>query len=272
MLNLNINPGNEMAGFAPAGAGGGSNPSAANQSQMLMMMMQMMMQLMTMFMGGMGGGGGALPSGSNFGSPQESSGLNNFLGGGGGGGGSAPVGGGGGGYGGAPVGGGGGSDSGSAPVGAAAPTQPVTVNGKDYAFPVQGYGESKVPLHHGSHAGAADLFAPRGTPVVAMLGGTVTKVGNGGAGGNTVTIKGDDGNEYYYAHLEGAAMVKQGQRVERGQQLGGVGDSGNAKGTGTHLHLGVGPHILNGTGPAGGAGSDGFNLNGLLNQVLANGR
>jgi hypothetical protein len=39
-------------------------------------------------------------------------------------------------------------------------------------------------------------------------------------------------------------------------QLGGVGDTGNAKGTGAHLHLGKGYGIISGSGPQGGAGRD----------------
>lgn len=142
-------------------------------------------------------------------------------------------------------------------------------NASGYAFPVKGYND-KIQLHHGSHPGAADLFAPRGTPVVAMTSGQVVKVGGEGAGGNSVTIKGDDGRMYYYAHLNETPMARQGQQVNAGQQLGGVGDSGNAKGTGTHLHLGIGDEILNGTGPAGGAGSN-FNATDFLWSILRNG-
>jgi murein DD-endopeptidase MepM/ murein hydrolase activator NlpD len=58
-----------------------------------------------------------------------------------------------------------------------------------------------VALHWGSHPGASDLFAPRGTPVVAMRGGEVVSVGTEATdqyGGNNVLIQGDDGLTYYY--------------------------------------------------------------------------
>lgn len=150
--------------------------------------------------------------------------------------------------------------------------EPVNVNGTEYAFPIAGYNPGEgVDLHWGSHSGAADLFAPRGTPVVSMVDGTVTYAGNDPVGGYNVMVQGDDGNMYYYAHLNEAPGVGSGQRVEAGQPIGSVGDSGNAQGTGTHLHLGIGPSIMTGTGPAGGAGSNGFDAVGLLRSILGAG-
>ncbi|MBS1956013.1 MAG: peptidoglycan DD-metalloendopeptidase family protein [Cyanobacteria bacterium SZAS-4] len=145
------------------------------------------------------------------------------------------------------------------------PMKGIEVGG--YAFPVVGYTGATVPLHHGSSHGGSDLFAPRGTPVVAFKGGTVEYVGNDPIGGNNVMIRQDDGKEAYYAHLDQTPLVRNGQRVETGQQLGVVGDTGNAKGTGTHLHFGVGNSIITGTGPEGGVGS-GFDAVQALNQVL----
>lgn len=148
----------------------------------------------------------------------------------------------------------------SAPVGESQP------NAEGYAFPVQGY-QGKIELHHGSNRGGSDIFAPRGTPVMAMRDGTVVDAGTSGVGGNNVLIQGDDNLMYYYAHMDQTPLVQTGQKVEAGQQLGAVGDSGNAKGTGPHLHIGIGPSIVNGVGPAGGTGGD-FDAVGLLNQVL----
>lgn len=273
-----------MGGVGSMGGPGGS-ASLGSQTQVLMQMMQMMMQLFTLFMGGRG-----LPSAANF-DPAGSAGpgLDGFLGGGGygpavggggyGGGYGPPVDGGGYGGGVAPSGGEGGygapisaGPGAVTPMAPTAPVQPVSVDGRNYAFPVAGYDPNKkIELHHGSHPGAADLFAPEGTPVVAMMGGTVTQVGSGGLGGYSATIKGDDGLTYYYAHFSEAAQVSQGQRVETGQPIGKVGRSGNAASTPPHLHLGVGTHIISGGGPSGGAGAN-FDLNGLLNQIQASHR
>lgn len=60
----------------------------------------------------------------------------------------------------------------------------------------------------------------------------------GTRGGLTITLHGDDFVRYYFAHL-GRLMVRKGQRVESGQKIGTVGDSGNAKVTLCHLHFGM---------------------------------
>lgn len=131
----------------------------------------------------------------------------------------------------------------------------IAANG--YAFPVVGY-TGAIGAHHDdpSARGGTDLMAPRGTPIVAMRGGTVTSTAQDGLGGNTVMIHGDDGKDYYYAHMDAPTVVALGARVATGTPLGVVGDSGNAKGTGTHLHIGIGYGIQEGAGSQGGLGSD----------------
>lgn len=91
-----------------------------------------------------------------------------------------------------------------------------------------------------SHKGI-DIFASHGTPVLASRAGTVirTSPSNQGLGGVTATIRGDDGNFYYYAHMS-ALGVRPGQRVNAGQGIGRVGNTGNARGTSSHLHFSVG--------------------------------
>lgn len=139
------------------------------------------------------------------------------------------------------------------------------VTSSGYSFPVLGY-QGQVALHHGSVRGGSDIFAPEGTPVVAMRGGTVISARYDNTGGNTVFVQGDDGNQYYYAHLRDGPLVGPG-RVETGQPLGFVGQTGNARGTGAHLHIGIGPAISNGVGPYGGTGGE-FDAVGLLQRAL----
>lgn len=87
--------------------------------------------------------------------------------------------------------------------------------------------------HHG-----IDIFAPRGTPVVAATEGIVRRVGNGGLGGKTVWLRDMRGRSFYYAHLD-SQLVRSGQRVQPGDTLGLVGNTGNARTTPPHLHFGL---------------------------------
>lgn len=89
-----------------------------------------------------------------------------------------------------------------------------------------------------SHQGV-DMMAARGTPVAAILDGTITKVGSGSAlGGNTIWLRSTAGDSYYYAHLDGFASATQtGTSVTAGTILGYVGSTGNASPAYPHLHF-----------------------------------
>lgn len=130
--------------------------------------------------------------------------------------------------------------------------QGVNHSGQGLVFPIKGY-TGGVDLHWGEDPGAADLFADYGTPVLAIQGG-VANSGYSEIGGYWTYITGNDGLVYYYAHMD--KMGPNGQ-VNAGDYIAGVSDTGNAAGTGPHLHLGIataGHGINNGAGPAGGAG------------------
>jgi murein DD-endopeptidase MepM/ murein hydrolase activator NlpD len=80
-----------------------------------------------------------------------------------------------------------------------------------------------------------DIAAPRGTPVFAADTGYVAAVGWDDTGyGYMVVIDHGNGFQTLYAHLE-TFSVKVGDNVTKGQQLGGVGTSGNT--TGPHVHF-----------------------------------
>lgn len=112
-----------------------------------------------------------------------------------------------------------------------------------YVFPVIGnsrissvFGPRKSPGGIGSrNHGGIDIAAPRGSPVVAPIGGTIESAGVAGGYGNLITLRGDDGRQYRFAHLDGFD-VRSG-RVVAGQQIGRVGSTG--KSTGPHLHFEV---------------------------------
>ena len=90
-----------------------------------------------------------------------------------------------------------------------------------------------------THAGV-DIFAPRGTPVVAATRGVVSAIRDQGLGGKQVWLLGPAMERHYYAHLDDwAAGLEVGDVVEPGTQLGMVGITGNARGTPPHLHYGV---------------------------------
>lgn len=103
-----------------------------------------------------------------------------------------------------------------------------------------------------SHQGI-DIFADRGTPVLAAVAGTVLDRFHGGipcgdgTPNNAVTIAGDDGNRYWYAHLD-SITVTAGTHVAAGTQLGTVGTTGNACTTSPHLHFSINetlPTVIN---------------------------
>jgi len=117
----------------------------------------------------------------------------------------------------------------------------LQVPGGRWACPVQGphqftdgWGQARPGGRR--HLGV-DLFAARGTPVVASVGGTVAHT-MGARAGLAFYLTGDDGNTYYGAHLD---SLGPSGRVEQGTVLGTVGSTGNAMGTTPHLHFEIKP-------------------------------
>lgn len=116
---------------------------------------------------------------------------------------------------------------------------------KELYFPVAG-SRSNIGSEWGAerdggrrrHEGI-DIFADKGTPLVAISDGVIEFVGNDELGGKTITLQPDDyAWEAYYAHLD-KQYVSNGQRVKKGQLIGTVGNTGNAKTTPPHLHFGI---------------------------------
>ena len=89
--------------------------------------------------------------------------------------------------------------------------------------------------HHG-----VDMVGAMGTPLVAIESGVVYGTGWHYLGGINLSLRGDSGDVYYYAHLSGfASSISDGVRVNKGQTVGFLGDTGNAGVP--HLHLGYQP-------------------------------
>jgi murein DD-endopeptidase MepM/ murein hydrolase activator NlpD len=87
-----------------------------------------------------------------------------------------------------------------------------------------------------SHQGV-DMLTHRGNPIFAVVAGSV-QFSQNRLGGNAVWLNGANGDRYYYAHLDHYEGSSRG--VSRGEVIGYVGDTGNARGT-PHLHFEVHP-------------------------------
>lgn len=102
------------------------------------------------------------------------------------------------------------------------------------------FGTTKTAAKGGHIHQGVDIYANAGAEIISPVNGRVKSIGSGGDAGNFVKIQGDDGREYYFAHMESVHPgLSQGGRVNAGGFLGGVGNTGNASGTSTHLHFEV---------------------------------
>lgn len=98
-----------------------------------------------------------------------------------------------------------------------------------------GASRSRGRLHEG-----IDIMAPRGTKVFSATEGLIADLRNNNLGGKVVWILGPGGSWHYYAHLDGHKRgLKVGDAVKKGQLIGYVGNSGNARHTAPHLHYGI---------------------------------
>ncbi|WP_405199891.1 peptidoglycan DD-metalloendopeptidase family protein [Christiangramia sp. LLG6405-1] len=114
-----------------------------------------------------------------------------------------------------------------------------------YQFPVSGGENADIGSYWGDirdggrrdHEGI-DIFADRGTPVIATTSGRVGFSGEKGLGGKQVWLRDSKRSQsLYYAHLD--SIVPNLNLVKTGDTLGFVGNTGNAKTTPPHLHFGI---------------------------------
>lgn len=146
------------------------------------------------------------------------------------------------------------------PVGAAEGEARHYMDVFDLTFPVDPARVRYSDDYHAPRTGhvhqATDIFGPKLLPVYAAMGGTVVKMPMvDDATGYRLRVEADDGRTYAYLHLNNdspgtddglgtadqayAPGVKLGGRVERGQHIGYMGDSGNAEETAVHLHFNI---------------------------------
>jgi hypothetical protein len=141
----------------------------------------------------------------------------------------------------------------TAPLATPIPTVPQNsrppLRAGPYVFPVVGptsyvdtWGAARadVSWHHG-----VDIFAPFGSPVLAVADGVLFSVGWNTIGGRRLWLRDRQGNYFYYAHLSGfSTAAVNGARVRAGTILGYVGNTGDAAGTPYHLHFEIHPVSL----------------------------
>ena len=132
-------------------------------------------------------------------------------------------------------------------------TPKLTAGG--YVFPVYGpssfsdtFGALRGDISSGWHHGD-DIFAPLGAPLLAVASGTVFSVGWNKIGGNRLWLRDGQGNLFYYAHLSAfSPLAVNGNKVNAGDVIGFVGNTGDAQGTPFHLHFEIHPVGLLGLG------------------------
>ncbi|MBO0466728.1 peptidoglycan DD-metalloendopeptidase family protein [Enterococcus plantarum] len=129
-----------------------------------------------------------------------------------------------------------------------APTPPVSSGG--WSAPVanltvtSGFGGREDPTGiSGSFHDGIDFGGASGTPIMAARSGEVVSANYGGMAGNHVVIKHDNGYYSYYLHMS-SLTVSAGQSVSAGQNLGGMGTTGNS--TGVHLHFSISTGLWSG--------------------------
>ena len=109
-------------------------------------------------------------------------------------------------------------------------------------FPVRGRvdwgeGDARFGAWRGGHVhDGQDVFAPAGTPLIAIRDGRVVETGDDGGRGNYVAIWSPAARRtFVYLHMLRPSRVRVGERVRMGQRVGAVGCTGSC--WGDHLHL-----------------------------------
>jgi murein DD-endopeptidase MepM/ murein hydrolase activator NlpD len=119
-------------------------------------------------------------------------------------------------------------------------------------FPVRGkhnYGDSGARFgasRSGHTHQGQDVMADCGTKLVAAQGGTIVYSGYQSAAGNYVVIHGVGGEDNAYMHLAQPSAFSEGDKVFTGQQIGVVGDTGDASACHLHFEIWTTPGWYNG--------------------------
>jgi murein DD-endopeptidase MepM/ murein hydrolase activator NlpD len=94
-----------------------------------------------------------------------------------------------------------------------------------------------APRSGGRRHEGVDMIAARGTPLAAIYEGTIRRISNSSLGGKSLWLRADNGDQFYYAHLDDFGSISVGQRVPEGYVVGYNGSTGNAPSWLPHLHF-----------------------------------
>ena len=136
-----------------------------------------------------------------------------------------------------------------------APEVSARLSSGGFVFPIFGtasfgdsFGGPRPNVQGGWHHGE-DIFAAAGTPLLAVADGTLHTIGFNRIGGYRLWLRDTQGNEFYYAHLSAySPLAVEGRRVQAGDVIGFVGDTGDADGGAPHLHFEIHPASMLGLG------------------------
>lgn len=118
---------------------------------------------------------------------------------------------------------------------------PPPPSGGDGACPVAGAVSFSdtwgAPRSGGRTHQGVDMIAARNTPIVAIYAGRIHRITTGSLSGLAVWLRADNGDLFFYAHLESYGDISVGQSVSEGYVIGYNGSSGNAPSWLPHLHF-----------------------------------
>ncbi|MCO7220424.1 peptidoglycan DD-metalloendopeptidase family protein [Klenkia sp. PcliD-1-E] len=115
-------------------------------------------------------------------------------------------------------------------------TPPMPVGSSGAVAPTTGRFTTCYEMRWGVMHNGVDIAAPIGTPIYSPLAGTVRRAGSATGFGLAVYIEHDDGSVTVYGHINDY-FVTAGQRVDAGEVIAVVGNTGQS--TGPHLHFEV---------------------------------
>lgn len=116
----------------------------------------------------------------------------------------------------------------------------VKPNESGVSIPAEGTFTSGFGPRGGAPHNGIDIANEIGTPIYAVMDGTVINSGPASGFGNWIRIQHEDGSISVYGHMQADMLyVSEGEQVKSGQNIAGIGSEGQS--TGPHLHFEIHP-------------------------------